>query len=109
MNKIYSLLGLCKKAGKIAAGETAAVEAIRGKKACLVLVAEDASENTKKKFQNSAVYYEVPLVIYGEKVDLGRAVGEELRAVLVVTEEGFAKKLIALTQQTKTETDERYE
>ncbi len=106
MNQIYSLLGLCKKAGKIAAGETAAVEAIRRKKAYLVLVAEDASENTKKKFQNSAVYYSVPFVIYGEKMDLGRAVGEELRAVLVVTEEGFAKKLAVLTAQTKTETDE---
>lgn len=109
MNKVYSLLGLCKKAGKLAAGETAAVEAIRGKKACLVLVAENASENTKKKFRNSAVFYEVPLVIYGDKLDLGRAIGEEIRAVLVVTEEGFAKKLLALTAQTKTETDERYE
>lgn len=109
MNKVYSLLGLCKKAGKLAAGETAAVEAIRGKKAHLVLVAEDASENTKKKFQNSAIYYEVPFVIYGEKLDLGRAVGEEIRAVFVVTEEGFAKKLITLTAKTRTETDERYE
>ena len=54
MRKFYSLLGLCKRANKVAGGEVAAEEAIRGKKACLVIVAGDASANTKKKFHNSA-------------------------------------------------------
>ncbi len=50
MRKFYSLLGLCKRANKVAGGEVAAEEAIRGKKACLVIVAGDASANTKKNF-----------------------------------------------------------
>lgn len=98
MRKFYSLLGLCKRANKVAGGEVAAEEAIRGKKACLVIVAGDASANTKKKFHNSASFYEVPIVELGTKADLGRAVGEEIRAVLVVTEAGFAAKLQQLAQ-----------
>ena len=31
MNKFLSLLGLCKRAGKLAAGEVAAEQAVRGK------------------------------------------------------------------------------
>ena len=96
MRKFYSLLGLCKRANKVAGGEVAAEEAIRGKKACLVIVAGDAS--TKKKFHNSASFYEVPILELGTKADLGRAVGEEIRAVLVVTEAGFAAKLQQLAQ-----------
>ena len=96
--KFYSLLGLCKRANIVAGGEVAAEEAIRGKKACLVIVAGDASANTKKKFLNSASFYEVPILELGTKADLGRAVGEEIRAVLVVTEAGFAAKLQQLAQ-----------
>lgn len=113
MRKVYSLLGLCKRAGKIAGGEVAAIEAIRGKKAFLVIVAEDASANTKKKFHNAAAYYEIPIIEFGTKSDLGRAIGEEIRAVLAVTESGFAQKLRMLTDTTDitntTGTDERYE
>ncbi len=99
MHKFYSLLGLCKKAGKLAGGEAAAEEAVRGKTALLLIVAEDASKNTKKKFHNSAKYYQIPIVEYGTKQQLGRAVGEEVRAVFAVTEAGFAKKLEQIAEQ----------
>ena len=46
MNKFLSLLGLCKRAGKLAAGEVAAEQAVRGKKAFLLILSEDASKNT---------------------------------------------------------------
>ena len=52
MHKFYSLLGLCKRAGKLAAGEVAAEQAVRKKTAYLLILAEDASANTKKKFRN---------------------------------------------------------
>lgn len=51
-----------------------------------------------KKFHNSASFYEVPILELGTKADLGRAVGEEIRAVLVVTKAGFAAKLQQLAQ-----------
>ena len=75
MNKFFSLLGLCKRAGKLVAGEVAAEQAVRKKQAYLLILAQDASKNTKKKFTNSAVYYELPLAEVGTKEELGRAIG----------------------------------
>lgn len=93
MRKFLSLLGLCKRAGKLAAGEVAAEQAVRGKQAYFLILSEDASKNTKKKFRNSAAYYELPLAEIGTKEELGRAIGTDMRSIIAVTEEGFAKKL----------------
>ena len=51
-NKVLSLLGLATKAGKIASGEFSTEKSVKSGKGFLVLVAADASENTKKKFRN---------------------------------------------------------
>ena len=42
MNKFFSLLGLCKRAGKLVAGEVAAEQAVRKKQAYLLILAQDA-------------------------------------------------------------------
>lgn len=65
----------------------------RKKQAYLLILAQDASKNTKKKFTNSAVYYELPLAEIGTKEELGRAIGAEMRSIIAITEKGFAKKL----------------
>ncbi|WP_352400496.1 ribosomal L7Ae/L30e/S12e/Gadd45 family protein [Anaerotignum sp.] len=101
MSKFYSLLGLCKKAGKLVGGEVAVENAIRQKTAVLLILAGDASGNTRKKFNNSAAYYKIPLVEVGDKDSLGGAVGEEIRAILAVTDAGFAKKLKELAEEEK--------
>ena len=68
MRKFYSLLGLCKRSGNLEAGETAAEQAVRKKNAELLILAGDASANTKKKFRNSAAYYGIAFVEAGNKV-----------------------------------------
>lgn len=99
MNKFFSLLGLCKRAGRLAAGELAAEQAIRRGKAYFLILAEDASPNTKKKFTDSAVFYGLPLAEIGTKETLGKAIGAELRAILAITDEGFAKRLQELAER----------
>lgn len=101
MSKFYSLLGLCKKAGKVVGGEVAVENAIRQKTTELLILAGDASGNTKKKFNNSAAYYEISLIEMGDKVSLGGAIGDEFRAILGVTDKGFAKKLMELAEEEK--------
>lgn len=85
-----SLLGLAAKAGKIVSGEFATENALKAGKVFLVLVAEDASENTRKKFRDMCAYRNVPFYITGSKEVLGRAIGKEYRASLGVTDENFA-------------------
>ena len=64
---------------------------VKSGRAYLVIVADDASDNTKKKFQNMCDFYQVPIYFYKDKDTLGHAMGKEFRASLVVLDEGFAK------------------
>lgn len=81
------------KSGNIASGEFSTEKAVKEGKAKLVLVAEDASNNTKKMFTNMCTYYKVPLYFFGEKGELGHALGKEYRASLAVLEQGFANEV----------------
>lgn len=89
--KTLSLLGLATKAGRIASGEFQTETAVKDGTAKLVLVASDASDNTKKLFCDKCSYYGVPVYVYGTKEALGAAIGKEYRASVAVLEEGFAK------------------
>ncbi len=93
-NKILSMLGLAARAGAVASGEFMTEKAVKGGKAWLVIVGEDASGNTKKMFLNMCDFYGVPCRIYGSKEELGHAIGKEMRASVAVTNEGFANSLI---------------
>lgn len=72
-NKVLSLIGLATKAGKTVSGEFSTEKSVKTGKGFLALVADDASENTKKKFRNMCTYYEVPLYFLSDKESLGRA------------------------------------
>lgn len=98
--KILSLLGLCMRAGRLVSGEAKCETAIRQGEAKLVVLASDVSANTAKKFNNSAYYYKLPVVTAGTIAQLGHALGKAHRAVAVVTDEGFAKKIAALSDDT---------
>ncbi|MGI6012314.1 MAG: L7Ae/L30e/S12e/Gadd45 family ribosomal protein [Ruminococcus sp.] len=89
--KVLSLVGLAAKAGKVASGEFSTEKAVKTKKAYLVIVAEEASGNTKKKFQNMCIYYKVPCYFFGEKESLGKAIGKEFRASLAILDENLGK------------------
>ena len=60
-NKALSMIGLATKAGKVASGEFCTEKEVKSGRACLVIVADDASDNTKKKFQNMCDFYQVPI------------------------------------------------
>ena len=90
-NKVLSIIGLATKAGKTASGEFLTEREVKSGKAALVIVAGDASENTKKKFRNMCDYYKVPIYFYEDKDTLGHAMGKQFRASLAVLDEGFAK------------------
>lgn len=93
-DQVLSMIGLATKAGKLVSGEYMTDKMIKTGKAYLVIVAEDASENTRKEFSDSCSYYHVPIVIYGTKESLGHAMGKQIRASLAVTEAGFAKEIM---------------
>lgn len=96
MDKVLSYLGLAKKAGKLAAGEFLTEKSIYEQKAFLVIVATDASDNTKKKFSDKCSYRKIPILFYKTKEELGTATGRAIRASMAVNDEGFAKAIMKI-------------
>lgn len=94
--KVLNLLGLATKAGKIASGGFATEQSVKSGKSYLVIVSEEASENTKKKFRNTCSYYQIPFCLYGESEALGASMGKQMRMCLSVNDEGFAKAILKL-------------
>jgi len=92
--KLLGTLGLCQRAGKLKSGEFAVLEAIRKKTAVMVIVSNDASDNTKKEFSDKCSYYKVPIYFYGTMDELGHAIGKDVRTSLAITDAGLAKTLI---------------
>jgi len=88
--KVLSLLGIATKSNNIVSGEFLTEKAVKEYKAALVIVAEDASDNTKKRFRDMCTYYSVPIYFFGTKDDLGHAMGKEFRASLAVLDKGLA-------------------
>lgn len=95
MKKADSLISLSKKAFKMVSGEAQVEEAIRGDKVFLVIMAEDASKNTVKKFNNMCTFRNVPLRVYSTKAHLGSLIGKEIRATIGIVDEGFADSIIS--------------
>ncbi len=91
--KFFRMLGLAARMRGIAFGEGAAKDAIREGKAYLVIVASDASENTKKKFKNTCGFYSARMAEYSDKITLGRYTGRGFAVVLAVMNQGIAEEL----------------
>lgn len=92
-DKVLAMVGLATKAGKAESGEFSTEKAVKGGKAAVVIVSTEASDNTKKKFQNMCTYYKVPIYFYGGKEALGAAMGKEFRATLAITDAGLGKSI----------------
>lgn len=98
-SRARSYLGLAKKAGKVRSGEFQTEEAVKKKLACLVILAADASDNTKKKFQSMCEFRRIPVFVYSDKTALGAAVGCAERSSLAVLDPGFAEVIIKALRQ----------
>ncbi len=92
-DKALNMLGLAARARKLVSGEFSTEKAIKGGKAVIVVVAQDASDNTKKQFQDMCSYREVPYYEYGTKESLGHCIGKEFRSSIAVTDEELAKSV----------------
>ena len=94
--RISSILSLCSRAGMLATGEEMAEKLLKSGDAQLVIIAGDASDNTKKKFVNKCFFYQKPCRVFGERAVMSKSVGKNNRTVYVVTDSGFATRLQAL-------------
>ncbi len=92
-SQIRSYLGLSMRAGKIASGDEAVLKSIRSGQAKLVLIAEDASDNAKKKYGDKCRSFQVPIASCGSRCELGESIGKEQRVAVAVTDPGLAQSI----------------
>ncbi|GKU78670.1 ribosomal L7Ae/L30e/S12e/Gadd45 family protein [Paenibacillus sp. L3-i20] len=92
-NKTLSQLGMAMRAGKLITGDEIVLKAVRAKKVYLVIIANDASDNTKKKFRDKCSTYGIQLAEAFDREQLGKAIGKSERVVLAVTDMHFGKMI----------------
>ena len=90
---VLQLLGLAQKAGGVKSGEFMTESAIKEGKAFVCIVAEDASDNTKKHFSDMCSYRDIPYIEYSDMENIGHAIGKQFRASLCVTNEQLAQQI----------------
>lgn len=98
MNDFFRFLGICKKAGRITAGYNKCEEALKGKKLFLIIISQEASENTRKKFTNYCLRFNVPLISGISKENLSRYTGLNEINILGITDKDMADQLLKLWQ-----------
>ena len=62
------------KAGKLAYGADMCIDKIKYKKAKIIILAEDSSQNTIEKFERICQEYDVKMYKYGSKSELSYAI-----------------------------------
>lgn len=92
-NKLYSFLCLARRANAACFGSFVVENAVKSNKAKLVIIAEDASFNTKKKAERLALQYGIKVIYVFKKEEIGRAAGKDVVSVAAVTDAGFSRQM----------------
>ena len=104
-SRVENLLSMAARARSIVSGAFVAEETIGKGRGTYLLLAADASEETKRKFTNMAERRHIPHVELLRAERLGRCLGKEYRAVAVLIDRGFAERLDAYLHEIPTGVD----
>ncbi len=89
-DKMSTLLGFARKAGKLAIGRSSVIAAHKQKKLALVILATDATPKAEKIVSH---LHGVSAIHFGTKNELGALVGREEVGMLGILDHGFAASL----------------
>lgn len=93
MNKALSAMGLARRAGKLNWGYDTVVEAMKTGACCLVIIAGDLSDKTKKNVRFEAERSHVQCIETAFSMEeVSAAIGKK-SGVIAICDGGFAKKL----------------
>ncbi len=99
-NKLFSFLGLARRAGKLSMGHDAAVGAVVGKKAKMLIFASDTSERLKREFEVLNKKHNIDIPVFVPEITISQihyACGYKA-GVITVNDENFCKKIISILE-----------
>lgn len=100
--KLLSLLGMCRRAGRLSCGHDAAIGSVRSKSAKLCLLSSDSSQRLRKEIEREASFEgrDIPVkLMLSTMEEIGKTTGLK-SAVVSVNDEGFAKTMLGLLNNT---------
>ena len=102
-DRILGFIGLAQKAGKTVSGFDHTVDEIRKGGVVLLILSKDISKNTLSKLLDVGNLPDA--YSFGTADELGRATGKPDRAIIGITDSGFAAKLQTMFDQYEEEED----
>ena len=90
INKVYGLLGISMKAGKLTFGTDSTMDMISKRKIKMIIVAKDSSERTIKHFKDKCDDYNIPFYIFGNKEEISKAIGKDNKTVIGIKDKNLA-------------------
>ena len=92
MNSQYGIFGLAAASRNVSIGETL-VKEIRSRRCKYVVIADNASDNTKKRLIDKCTYYHVKYGFIESSEILSNAIGKSNIKAVGILDYGFAKKI----------------
>lgn len=90
--RLRGLMGLAMRAGQVTLGANLALNVIKSGKAALVLLDEDASENTRKKLMDACAFRAIPIYMLPHGL-IDDACGKDSRYAAALKAGGLADKI----------------
>ncbi len=91
--RIQSLIGLARRASKVATGDAQVEAMMKKRKGFLLIMAEDAP-SAQKKYNLWAGDLKLPILVIGTKLELGHSIGLSPRSAVLILDQGFAKAIL---------------
>ena len=88
--KILRYLGLAARGRLLVSGEQAVGDTVSRRRAKLVIIASDTSENSMKKAVSMCEASGTPYIVISDKEELGRTLGKAIRSLAAVTDANIA-------------------
>ena len=100
-DKLLSLLGMCRRAGRLQWGHDACLESVKREKAKLCFFAADASERLQREFRFAAERAGgvMPILYTSYTMQQIKDATGYYAGVLSTEDEGFARRLLQLHQE----------
>ena len=89
-NKIYGLLGLAMKAGKLTFGTESCIDMLNKNKIKLLILAKDSSERTIENFQRICKEKNIIVYTFGSKAEISKSIGKNNKTVIGIRDKNLA-------------------
>ena len=93
-NKILSLLGFCRKAGKLIVGTQKVTELINSGVSCLVVLSSDISQKTEKEMKFIASKHKAVVIRINEDTNTVAHSTGTTAGIVATADEGFCKAIL---------------